>query len=130
MQIPPRFILIDDEMYSNKISKTFIKKMFPDAEIVDFTSPLEALQYINTAYTTRPVSTAILLDINMPELNGWQVLEKLQALPLPVKDYISVYMLSSSIDPKDKQRAEDHPLIKGYIEKPLSREILQEIFVG
>lgn len=130
MQIPSRFILIDDEMYSNKISKTFLKKMFPGAETVDFVSPWEALQYISAAYTTNPVSTAILLDINMPGLNGWQVLDELEALPLPVKDYMSVYMLSSSIDPKDKQKAEEHPLIKGYIEKPLSREILQRIFPG
>jgi CheY-like chemotaxis protein len=97
---------------------------------VDFVSPREALQYISAAYTTNPVSTAILLDINMPGLNGWQVLDELEALPLPVKDYMSVYMLSSSIDPKDKQKAEEHPLIKGYIEKPLSREILQRIFPG
>jgi two-component system chemotaxis response regulator CheY len=128
MQRPARFILIDDEIYSNKISKTFIRKMYANAEIVDFLSPLEALQYVDNNEKDHLVLTAIFLDINMPELNGWQVLEKLQELPMPVKESLSVYMLSSSIDPKDKQKAAEHPLIQGYIEKPLSREILMRIF--
>lgn len=128
MQTPLRFILIDDEVYSNKISKTFLQKMYPAAEIMDFLCPLQALQYIAHAYTTDPLATAILLDINMPELNGWQVLEKLESLPLHVQDCMAVYMLSSSIDPKDKQKAGKHLLIKAYIEKPLSREILRDCF--
>lgn len=130
METPARFILIDDEVYSNKISKTFIQKMFAGAEIKDFLLPQEALQYIQLAYSEASVPTAILLDINMPELNGWQVLEKLQELPQPIQDSLTVYMLSSSIDPKDKLRAEEHPLIKGYIEKPLSRETLRSLFGG
>jgi len=128
MQIPLRLILIDDEVYSNKISATFIKKMYPDIEIVDFLSPLEGLQYIDNEYREHAIPTTILLDINMPELNGWEVLEKLQELPFYIKESLSVYMLSSSIDPKDRQKAEEHPLIKGYIEKPLSRDVLQKIF--
>ena len=123
-----RFILIDDEMYSNKISKTFIKKLFPVAEVIEFLSPIEGLQFIHDTYKEHSVPTAILLDINMPEMNGWQVLEKLLELPAIIKDCLSVYMLSSSIDPKDKQKAEAHILLKGYIEKPLSREILQQLF--
>lgn len=130
METPARFILIDDEIYSNKISKTFIQKMYAGAEIKDFLSPLEALEYIQLAYTNDRVSTAILLDINMPELNGWQVLEKLQELPVSVQACLSVYMLSSSIDPKDRLRSDNHPLISGYIEKPLSREILRSFFGG
>ena len=130
MQTPSRFILIDDEMYSNKISKTFIRKMYPGAEVLDFLSPLQALHYIENEYKECSLSTAILLDINMPELNGWQVLEKLQELPSLIKNCLSVYILSSSIDPKDKQKADEHPLVEGYIEKPLSREILSQLFGG
>ena len=128
MQRPLRFILIDDEVCCNKISAAFIKRKYPDAEIVDFLSPVQALHYINTEYKKHLTLTAILLDINMPELDGWQVLEKLQDMPLPVKECLTVFMLSSSIDPKDKQKAEEHLLIKGYIEKPLSKEVLLSIF--
>jgi len=129
MPKPLRFILIDDEVCSNKISAAFIKIMYSDAEIVDFLSPVQALYYINTEYKKLPIPTAILLDINMPELNGWQVLEKLQELPLPVTECLTVFMLSSSIDSRDKQKADEYPLIKGYIEKPLSKEVLRSLFV-
>ena len=128
MQRPLRFILIDDEVCSNKISKAFIKRLYPDAEIVNFLSPLQALLYLESEYIKCPVPATILLDINMPELNGWQVLEKLQELSLPVKECLTVFMLSTSIDPNDKQKAQEHPLIQGYIEKPLSRDILKSIF--
>ncbi len=128
MQRPVRFILIDDEVYSNKIGRAFIKKVYPGAEIIDFLSPLQALLYIDKEYKDCFVPTAILLDINMPELNGWQLLEKLQQMPLPVKECIAVFMLSSSIDPSDKQKAKEYPLISGYIEKPLSREVLRRMF--
>jgi len=128
MQRPQLFILIDDEECSNKISKAFIKKLYPDAAIADFISPLQALLYIDNEYTTHPIPTAIFLDINMPEMNGWQVLEKLQELQLPVKACLAIFMLSSSIDPKDKQKAEEHPLIEDYIEKPLSKEVLYSLF--
>src|SRR4051794_13701334 len=128
MQRPQLFILIDDEECSNKISKAFIKKMYPDAAVADFISPLQALLYIDNEYTPHPIPTAIFLDINMPELDGWQVLEKLYDLPLPVKECLTIFMVSSSIDPRDKQKAEEHPLIQGYIEKPLSKEVLLNIF--
>jgi response regulator RpfG family c-di-GMP phosphodiesterase len=128
MQRPLRFILIDDEVCSNKISEAFIKRLYPDAEIVNFLSPLQALLYLESEYIKCPVPATILLDINMPELNGWQVLEKLQELPLPVKECLTIFMLSTSIDSNDKQKAQEHPLIQGYIEKPLSRDILKSIF--
>jgi len=55
-------------------------------------------------------------------------LAQLNEQPLHVQEHLSIYMLSSSIDSKDKQKAEVHPLIDGYIEKPLSREILLKVF--
>jgi len=104
--------------------------MYPHVEVLDFESPLQALQYVDNTCAGDFASTAILLDINMPELNGWQVLEKLQELPSSKKECLTIFMLSSSIDPRDKQKADEHVLISGYIEKPLSREILYKLFGG
>jgi response regulator RpfG family c-di-GMP phosphodiesterase len=128
MQKPARFLLIDDEIHGNIVSKAFIRRLFPDVEVLDFIYPEEGLRYIKTAYAESPVATVIFLDINMPVLNGWQLLKKLEKLPSAVKQCITVFMLSSSIDPKDKQKAAANPFVAGFIEKPLSKEILQRIF--
>jgi len=128
MKNPERFILIDDELYSNKISTILIKRIFANVEVLHFIFPQQGLDYITTEYATRPVATVLLLDINMPVLSGWAVLEKLGALSVDIREHFTVFMLSSSVDPQDKQKATDNPFVAGYIEKPLSREILQNMF--
>ncbi|ANQ49229.1 response regulator [Flammeovirga sp. MY04] len=64
----------------------------------------------------------VFLDLNMPGLDGWQVLEELMAFNFSKE--LKIYILSSSIHPRDKERAEANPLVHGYIEKPLSKQKL------
>jgi CheY-like chemotaxis protein len=61
----------------------------------------------------------ILLDIMMPHINGFDCLDQLSQLPQPLQEKITVYMLSSSIDRKDIQRAESYDLVQKVLEKPL-----------
>jgi CheY-like chemotaxis protein len=65
----------------------------------------------------------ILLDLNMPFLTGWQFLDKLKENGLNYR----VVILTSSINPMDKQKAEDYPLIDGFLIKPIEMEKLVEI---
>ena len=61
----------------------------------------------------------ILLDINMPEMNGWEFLDAIaEAASLPQR-FPKIYMLSSSLDPADKVRAETHQFVAGFLSKPL-----------
>ena len=68
----------------------------------------------------------VLLDINMPLMNGWQFLEEHEKLEENKKVHI-VMMLSSSISNEDIKRAKDIPAIKKFIRKPLSSETIKEI---
>jgi CheY-like chemotaxis protein len=67
----------------------------------------------------------ILLDIMMPHLNGFDCLDQLTELPDDLKKTIHVFMLSSSIDRKDIQRAESYALVQKVLEKPLDIYALQ-----
>ena len=62
-------------------------------------------------------SYLIFLDINMPVMSGWELLEHLQAHPNPEKFF--VIMVTSSVDSKDHERARSYPQVLGYFEKPL-----------
>lgn len=66
----------------------------------------------------------ILLDINMPIMDGWQFLDKFVALN--TNPYIQIYIVSSSIDPRDIEKAKTYDIVKGYILKPISLEKIQE----
>lgn len=123
-----RFLLIDDDSSNNLLTKISLKKVIVDAEVVAFTMPDKGLEYIENEFAQNPFPTILFLDINMPMLSGWDVLDKMETLDSSIKKYFTVYMLSSSVDPSDKQRAANNPLVSGYIEKPLNREFLRELF--
>lgn len=67
----------------------------------------------------------VLLDIMMPHINGFDCLDRLSALPHEVHSVLRVYMLSSSIDRRDIQRAESYALVEKVLEKPLDIYALQ-----
>lgn len=125
---PSHFLLIDDDPANNLLTKLSIKKVLPEAEVTTFLLPQLALEYIATAFATEPKKTILLLDINMPLLDGWEVLDKLSEMADLVVPNFTIYMLSSSVDPVDKLKAQSNPLVSGYFEKPLQRSMLKDMF--
>jgi CheY-like chemotaxis protein len=73
--------------------------------------------------------TVLFLDINMPGLNGWQVLAQLEQLPKALRKHLDVYILTTSPNVRDEYRASRSPLVKCYLQKPLSKH-LHSIFAG
>jgi CheY-like chemotaxis protein len=67
----------------------------------------------------------ILLDLNMPIMDGWQFLE--WQTQTPIIDKIPTFILTSSIHPQDMSRAKLFPMVKGFISKPLTQEAMDEI---
>ncbi len=116
------FIVIDDDRINNMICSKMIGLTVPDSETQTFILPEEGLKYLQSYQKANIQPNAVLfLDINMPVLSGWDVLEKMEQLPENQKNSIDVYMLSSSVDQLDREKADNHPLVKGYISKPLTR---------
>jgi CheY-like chemotaxis protein len=81
-----------------------------------FTRAGEALAYIQ-ARNNPDRSFTILLDINMPEMNGWQFLQALGKEELHADIYL--VLLSSSVDKGDREQAKFYPLVDAFISKPL-----------
>ncbi|MCE6989677.1 response regulator [Dyadobacter sp. CY323] len=131
MKIPPQFIVVDDDPINNLVCKYNIASLAPAAHIQLFTDPENALAWIREEYSQKPDSpeTVLFLDINMPVMNGWEFLDEFSSLPDSVHTQISIFILSSSIDPEDKQNAENHPLVRGYYSKPLSKETINQIYM-
>jgi two-component system, chemotaxis family, chemotaxis protein CheY len=115
------FIVIDDDPVSNNISKMYLRKMFPDASIKTFTDPQEGLDYILAHFEDPNADKAALfLDINMPFLSGWDILDRFVNTSDLTKLQFKIYMNTSSLAPKDRKRALQNPFVAGYIEKPLT----------
>ena len=118
-----RVLVIDDDPANNLICQILVSRTLVDVEIITYTQPAEGVAFIETT-AEDPAPTLLLLDINMPQMSGWDVLENMQNLPAAVRNKFTIYMLSSSVDPADKEKAAAHPLVRGYFEKPLTRDKL------
>jgi len=117
-------VIDDDEVYQMIISR-YIEKSgaFRQAEYYQF--PKEALKYYIENKDNLP--SVMLLDINMPLMDGWQFLEALQSQFPDVCDHTKIYIVTSSIAFSDKERFESFPGLAGFLSKPLNVDKLKEI---
>lgn len=71
----------------------------------------------------------VMLDINMPILDGWSFLESLENKDIDIKD-IQLYIVSSSTDESDRLKAKNYSLVKNFLHKPLYKEDIIGILAG
>jgi CheY-like chemotaxis protein len=128
-QTMPDFIVIDDDPLNNMICQNIINITIPHADVKTFTLPEKGLEHILHTYTGVETKDLVLfLDINMPVLTGWDVLDQINDFPAAVRDRLKIFMLSSSISSSDKERANNDPRVSGYIVKALSLAKMRAIF--
>lgn len=130
MKLPQRFIVVDDDRTSNMICEFSLRRFSADAEITTFTNPELALRFIEDSYSdnTTASPTVLFLDINMPALTAWEFLEIFRNFGSYIKDQFVIYILTSSIDDRDKEKADTDPNVSGTLCKPLSTPLINQIF--
>jgi len=120
-------MIIDDDATSNMICKMIIKKVLPDIEVTDILHPQRGMDYIKDNFKENSLPICLLLDINMPDWSGWDFLDHFIELPDYIKNKFTIYMLSSSVNKEDLQKAATNTYVKDYIEKPLSKMAIERI---
>ena len=122
--------LIDDDALVNFLNQEIIKDSHPDKKVRSFESATEALEVIkemlNTSYSKLP--QLILLDINMPVMDGWEFLDIFDQLPENKTKDCKIIMHTSSIDPRDIEKAKTYKAVVDYMTKPLNLQSLSKIF--
>ncbi len=125
-------MLIDDNKIDLYINQRIIEKYNPNVKTSTFSNALSAISFFKLLESD-PKSTScgapdvILLDVNMPEINGFDFLQEFEGLEHSNKRDISIYMLSSSICPDEIQKAQKYNCCAGYITKPLTENVLKNV---
>lgn len=115
--------IIDDDSIFVFVLKKLLEKHKDFGKVVDFKNGMEALETLLAKDAELP--SIILLDLNMPLIDGWQFLEKLE--DYPQKDQLNVFILSSSIDVNDLDKSKKYSVVKDFVSKPVNHEKLDKI---
>ena len=100
----------------------------PAADVQIFSSSKEGLQYlVGLIESNEPLPDFLFLDIRMPEMDGFAVLDALSQYPDSHFAHTHLYMLTSSLDDRDRAKAVQSSLVRGFRSKTLSVEMLEEM---
>lgn|SRR5690606_28502946 len=113
-----KVLIIDDDDIVLLVERKMLQRCSISADPISFKGGKPALDYLKEINEIEDV--LILLDINMPQMNGWEFLTQLEQLDK--KNKIFVIMVTSSIDRYDKEVAQKYERVIGFIEKPITAE--------
>ena len=124
----PKVFVVDDDFVFREVAEVLIKSSGLTDEISHFENGLQVYQeLVQLAEIPSNLPELVLLDINMPVMNGWELLEELKVGPAAIKTGVQIHILTSSIAPEDLNLSKQYDFIKGYITKPLTNADLEKL---
>lgn len=135
MKTNTNIMLVDDNKIDLFVHQRVIKKFDALANMMVFSNPLRALGYYAVLENTniflkKDYPQIIFLDINMPEMSGFQFLDEIKNFKAITRNRPQIYILSSSALPEDIKMAYDNKLCDDYISKPLTIEKITSLLAS
>ncbi len=124
MKNPSVFWIIDDDPIFRLIASKWIHKFGETNVVVQFEDGLAAME---TLRKEQDFPNVVLLDINMPIMDGWEFLDEYARFEAEKKKKTSLYLVSSSIDYADIKRSRGNEFVKDYLIKPLNQAKLEQL---
>lgn len=119
-------LLVDDDKITNFLNQLLLNDLGVAQQVLSAENGQEALRIIQEQCEGSSCPALILLDVNMPVMNGFEFLEAYKELAFSRKQSIIIIMLTTSLHPRDVKRLTGMP-IQGFLNKPLTKAMMQEL---
>jgi len=121
-------MVIDDNTMDSVVLDHHLKNNQVADTVLVFSTATEALSYFRKKASDENLvmPEVIFLDINMPQMNGFEFLDSLNDFLLLTDNKILVVMITSSDLPEDKKKAEQYENVVGYVTKPVMADVFSE----
>jgi CheY-like chemotaxis protein len=125
----PLIYIIDDDKANNQLTRI----MLEEAGLTGFKQfrmageALAELKSVSEQKLTSEYPALLLLDINMPAMDGWEFLTEFRKLPAEFIAIPKIFLLTSSDYPGDLEKAKIFPEVLGFLSKPITEEVAQEL---
>jgi two-component system, chemotaxis family, chemotaxis protein CheY len=124
----PIIALVDDDKIFQLTASKTIKAIELSNNVLQFENGEDALAYLKKNHADAGnLPDYIFLDINMPFVDGWMFLDDFASLKSRLAKPMVIYMVSSSIDPRDISRARNNTNVADYVVKPVTKEKFREL---
>lgn len=124
-------MVIDDNLIDLYIASRMITKNNFGKKVIQYSSAIEALKYLQENYDNISAwPNVIFVDIYMPGMSGFEFMIEYEKLPLALKKYCRVFIISSSIDEQDVNKANSDINVVAMKEKPITKEFLNELKIS
>ncbi|WP_026897390.1 response regulator [Daejeonella oryzae] len=121
-----KVFIIDDDSIHQRIAQIMIEKHQLFDDYTSFTEAEKAIDFIkNNKKNIQALPDVILLDLNMPVIDGWDFLDLFETIRLELIKIIRIFIVTSSVDEKDILRSHTYSSVSGFISKPLSPDIIR-----
>ena len=120
----PSLMLVDDNEFDQMMYKRIVDRSGVVANLLQFTDPAKALDHLRDPATDMP--SLVLLDINMPKIDGFEFLD-IVTNDLGTRMCPVIVMLTTSLDPRDEERARKHDVVRDFYNKPLTDVLLHKL---
>ena len=123
-----KIMVIDDTHLDRFVAEQLLTKNAVAEEVICVGSAQHGLNYLNDCVVNNdPLPDLILLDIRMPEMDGFEFLEEFDKMPEAITSVCNIMMLSTSLDPEDLEKVQSNRHVKKFINKPLSKDKVNTI---